>query len=330
MTWDFLDQMPPWAATVARVGFLLGAAYVVTAIVRRVARAARSSVLTVMMRHAGGSPAELEKRANTIIGIASKTAISLLWGVVTVMTLKEVGFDITPILAGAGVLGLAVGFGAQNLVRDVISGFFMLIENQIRVNDIAIINGTGGLVEEINLRTTVLRSADGVVHVFPNGAITSLSNMTREFSYWVLDLGVAYKEDTDRVVAVLREIADEMQGEDPYRDMILEPLEVLGVDRFADSAVIIKARIKTQPIRQFVVGREMNRRIKKRFDQLGIELPFPHRTLFIGPGSAPLPVEGGDGSARIRSLVREALDEQGLRTSSRGPGDAPGPPEERG
>jgi small conductance mechanosensitive channel len=228
-----------------------------------------------------------------------------------VMVLREAGFDIGPLLAGAGIVGLAVGFGAQNLVRDVISGMFLLIENQVRVNDVAVINGTGGLVEELNLRTTVLRGLDGTLHIFPNGAINTLSNMTHGYSFYVFNVGVAYKEDTDRVVSVLQEIAAEMMQEEPYRPMILEPLEVLGVDKFADSAVIIKARIKTMPIQQWTVGREMNRRIKKRFDELGIEIPFPHISLYFGEASKPLKVGVQDSDReQLKELIREVLEER--------------------
>jgi len=225
------------------------------------------------------------------------------------MAMREVGLDIGPILAGAGVLGLAVGFGAQNLVRDVMSGLFMLIENQIRVNDVAVINGTGGQVEEINLRTTVLRGLDGTVHVFPHGAITSLSNMTREYSFYVFDTGVAYKEDTDRVVEVLQEIADELRQDEMYRSDILAPLEILGVDRFADSAVIIKSRLKTAPIRQWAVGREMNRRIKKKFDEVGIEIPFTNRSLYFGEASRPFRIDNQGDREALKEAVREVLQE---------------------
>jgi small conductance mechanosensitive channel len=272
-----------------------------------------------MMRHAGGTQLELEKRADTIVGILKKAAVSLIWGVAIVMALREIGFDITPILAGAGVLGLAVGFGAQNLVRDVISGFFILVENQIRVNDVAVINGTGGLVEELNLRTTVLRSQDGVVHVFPNGAITTLSNMTREYSFYVLDIGVAYKEDTDRVIQAMHDVAEQMRSEPAYAEMILAPLEMLGVDRFTDSAVMIRARIKTEPIRQWSVGRELNRRIKKRFDELDIEIPFPHTSLYFGSASKPLKIELEPSTREeLKQIVREVVQEAG-RTNPSGP-----------
>jgi small conductance mechanosensitive channel len=157
------------------------------------------------------------------------------------------------------------------------------------MHDVAVINGVTGTVEEIGLRTTVLRSADGSVHVFPNGAIQTLSNLTREYSYYVFDIGVAYKEDTDRVVDVMQDVAARLMAEDAYKPLILEPLEVFGVDRFADSAVVIKARIKTQPMKQWTVGREMNRRLKKRFDELGIEIPFPQRTIHMAPPFPPDP-----------------------------------------
>jgi small conductance mechanosensitive channel len=187
-----------------------------------------------------------------------------------------------------------------------------LLENQIRVNDVAVINGTGGLVEQVNLRTIVLRGLDGVVHIFPNGTITTLSNMTMNYSYYVFDIGVAYKEDTDRVVATMTEVAEGMRREPEFAAMIIEPLEVLGVDKFADSAVIIKARIKTKPIRQWTVGREMNRRFKKKFDEIGIEIPFPHTSLYFGEASKPIQI-GFDKESReeLKAVIREVLAERG-------------------
>jgi small-conductance mechanosensitive channel len=200
------------------------------------------------------------------------------------MILKEMNFDVRPLLAGAGVVGVAVGFGAQSIVKDIVSGLFLLIENQVRVNDVAVINGKGGLVEEINLRTTVLRAEDGSVHVFPNGSIQSLSNLTREYSYYVFNLSVDYKEDPDHVAKVLKEIADQLQSEDPYHSAILAPLEVMGVDQLGDFAVLIKARFKTLPGQQWLIGREMNRRIKKRFEEAQIEMPFPTQTVNLVAG----------------------------------------------
>jgi small-conductance mechanosensitive channel len=306
-----VDRLTVVVLAFTRVAAILVAALVVVRITDRSIRLLRANIVAVMSRKTpGASGVELEKRAATIGGILRRTIKVAVWIVAAVMVLKEFDFDIAPILAGAGIVGLAVGFGAQNLVRDMITGLFILLENQISVNDVAIINGTGGLVEEINLRTTVLRGLDGTVHVFPNGAITSLSNMTREFSYYVFDVGVAYKEDTDRVVAVLKEIAEDMRQSEKYGPSILEPLDVLGVDQFADSAVVIKVRLKTMPIKQWEVGREMNRRIKKRFDAEKIEIPFPHRSLYFGEASLPFKLQM-DGTTRqeMKALVREVLAE---------------------
>jgi small conductance mechanosensitive channel len=306
-----VERLAPLAFAVLRLVMILIAAAIVTKLISRFVSGLRSRIVEMMKRRRGeGTTIELEKRATTIGGIIRKTAAVVIWLLAVAMALREVGFDIAPILAGAGVVGLAVGFGAQNLVRDVITGLFMLMENQISVNDIAVINGTGGLVEEINLRTTVLRSLDGTVHVFPNGAITSLSNMTREFSYYVFDIGVAYKEDTDRVVEILNEIAEEMRQEEQFRRLILEPLDVLGVDKFGDSAVVVKVRLKTVPSKQWEVGRAMNRRIKKRFGEEGVEIPFPHQSLYFGEASLPFKVQL-DGSTReeLKAAIREVLAE---------------------
>ncbi|MCL4795836.1 MAG: mechanosensitive ion channel family protein [Bryobacteraceae bacterium] len=297
-----------------RVSVILVAALIVQWLLRGIIRRIKLNVLEVMRRHSSGSEIEMTKRADTLASIIRKALTTALWFVALMTALRQLGFDLAPILAGAGVAGVALGFGAQSIVKDVISGFFLLIENQIRVNDVCVLNGTGGLVEEINLRTTVLRSLDGIVHIFPNGSITSISNMTREFSFYVFDVGVAYKEDTDKVSQVLREIGAEMQADEEFKDSILEPLEVLGVDKFADSAVIVKARIKTQPIRQWAVGREMNRRIKKRFDELGIEIPFPHMSLYFGEASKPIAITGGAAIDRdeLKKTVREVLEEAGI------------------
>ena len=256
-------------------------------------------------------PIEIEKRVQTVGNLLKKVIFVSIWLVAAMMVIKELGFDVKPILAGAGIIGLAVSFGAQNLVRDIISGLFIIIENQIRVGDVAIINGTGGLVEAINLRTTVLRGLDGTVHIFPNGTINTLSNMTHEYSYYVFDIGVAYKEDVDRVMEILKEIGDEIMQDEYYRSLIIEPLEIWGVDKFADSAVIIKARIKTLPIKQWEVGREINRRIKKRFDEEGIEIPFPHHSLYAGEASKPfrIKIEGLD-REELKNLIREVLKEK--------------------
>lgn len=313
------QMLYPWLIILIRIIFILGAAFILSAILGKLIPRLRASTVNAMRQHSENSnPLEMEKRAATISGILQKTATFLIWGVALMMSLREIGFDIAPILAGAGVVGLAVGFGAQNLVRDVISGLMMLVENQIRVNDVAVINGTGGLVEEINLRTTVLRSLDGVVHVFPNGTITSLSNMTLEYSFYVFDLRVSYFEDTDRIAEVVQSIADEMMQEEKYKPLILAPLEVLGVDQLGESTVILKARIKTLPIQQWNVGREMNRRIKKVFLKEGIQIPFPQRAFSINSPQLPLSFKLQDGTREeLKDLVRDVLREHGLNAHAR-------------
>jgi small conductance mechanosensitive channel len=207
----------------------------------------------------------------------------LVWAIALIMILKELNFEVWPLVTGAGVIGVAIGFGAQSVIKDVLGGLLLLMENQIRIGDVAVINGKGGLVEEINLRTTVLRGEDGAVHVFANGSIQSLSNLTREYSFYVFNLSLDYKENTDHAIQVLKEIADQLQSEEPYRSAILAPLDVMGVDQLGDFAVVIKARFKTRPGQQWLIGREMNRRIKQRFEEAQIEMPFPTRTIHIAP-----------------------------------------------
>jgi small conductance mechanosensitive channel len=237
---------------------------------------------------------EMKKRTDTLKAVIRNVANVTLLTIALVMILDNLGVDIGPILATAGVLGVAVGFGAQQLVRDLINGFFILLNDQIRVGDVVEIAGKSGFVENVNLRMTVLRDLVGNVHYVRNGEITVVTNMTKEFSRYVFDVGVAYREDVDEVIAVLKQIDEEMRKDPQYGPDILEPLEVLGLDRFSDSAIIIRVRTKTKPSRQWAVGREFNRRMKKKFDELGIEIPFPHVTLYMG--------QGKDGSAPPMNL----------------------------
>jgi small-conductance mechanosensitive channel len=233
---------------------------------------------------------ELTKKRKTLIPLINtviKIAAGFIGGIVI---LNQMGVNTKPILAGAGIVGLAVGFGAQTLVKDVINGLFILLQDLISVGDVAVFGDKGGLVEAVGLRTVTLRDLAGNVHVIPNSSIDTVTNMTKGYSRYVFDVGVAYRENVDDVMEVLREIGEEMQNDPEYGKDILEPLEILGVDSFADSAVIIKARITTKPIRQWAVGREFNRRMKKVFDERGIEIPFPHRTIYMGePKEGPAP-----------------------------------------
>jgi small conductance mechanosensitive channel len=274
-----LDYYLPMAFNLARIAAILVFAYIFTRAISKLLRGLRGYIVRMMLKAGGGSEYEIEKRVQTVSGVARRSLFVLVWAIAWIMILKELNFDIRPLLAGAGVVGVAVGFGAQNIIKDILGGIFLLMENQIRVNDVAVINGKGGLVEEINLRTTMLRAEDGSVHIFPNGGIQSLSNLTRDYSYYVFNLSVDYKEDPDHVIAVLKEIADQLQAEEPYHSAILAPLEVMGVDQLGDFAVQIKARFKTLPGQQWLIGREMNRRIKKRFEEAQIEMPFPTQSI---------------------------------------------------
>ena len=218
---------------------------------------------------------ERRKRAQTLGGTIRRFFSILIWTVAGLMALRELDVDITPVLTGAGIVGLAVGFGAQTLVKDIISGLFLIAEDQVRMGDVIEVNGIGGAVEEINLRTIVLRDLEGVVHVVSNGEIRTLANKSRDFSYYVIDLGVGYDDDTDQIIEVVRQTARELMQDPAYASSILEPLEVLGVDAFKASEVTLRFRIKTLPLKQWEVGRELRRRIKKAFDQRGIKIPGP-------------------------------------------------------
>lgn len=226
-----------------------------------------------MLRHqtaAAIDATERLKRARTLGALVQRVLTVVVVSIAGLTILRELRVDITPILTGAGIVGLAVGFGAQTLVRDIISGFFVILEDQVRVGDVAVINGTGGLVEAVNLRTIVLRDAEGVVYIFPNGSVTALANRTKDYSYAVVDVGIAYREDPDAVIALLREIGGQMAAEPAFRDSMLEPAEVVGIEALGDVQVTIRTRIKTVPLRQWDVAREFRRRIKIAFDQRGI------------------------------------------------------------
>ena len=224
---------------------------------------------------------ERRKRLHTVGATGRRFFSILIWSAAVLMVLRELDVDITPVLTGAGIIGLAVGFGAQTLVKDIISGLFLIAEDQVRLGDVAEINGIGGAVEEINLRTIVLRDLEGVVHTIANGEIRTLSNKSKDFSYYVIDIGVGYDDDTDRIVEVVRGVAQDLMQDPAFAPSILEPLEVLGVDAFKPSEVTLRFRIKTLPLRQWDVGRELRRRIKKAFDAQGISIPVPHMHVTI-------------------------------------------------
>ncbi|MEQ8816735.1 MAG: mechanosensitive ion channel [Thalassobaculum sp.] len=237
-----------------------------------------------------GTPRQPGGRAKTLLPLLRRVISIALVVLVGLIVLSEIGVDTAPLLAGAGVVGLAIGFGSQALVRDIITGLFILIEDTVSVGDVVTAGGHTGVVEDISIRTLRLRDVEGAVHTVPFGDVTSVVNMTKDFSYALMDIGVAYREDTDHVSALIREVGEELRQDPEHGPKILEPIEMLGVDQLADSAVVIRARLKTKPILQWGIKREMNRRLKKRFDAEGIEIPFPHQTLYFGvdkDGTAP-------------------------------------------
>lgn len=248
----------------------------------------RKLMLRGVERVDSDNKAENERRINTLVGIVHQVAKVIIWVTMSIILLNEFGLEIGPILASAGILGLAVGFGAQELVRDFISGFFILLEDHIRVGDVVNINGIGGSVERIQLRTIILRDFSGTVHVFQNGKINSLANMSKVWSAAVLDIGVAYKENVDRVIELMKEVGEELANEPEYGEHMLEPMEVVGVDSLGESSVNLRVRIKTKPMQQWRIGREYRKRIKHKFDKEGVEIPFPQRTLHLtGDISSP-------------------------------------------
>jgi small conductance mechanosensitive channel len=245
---------------------------------------------SVTQRDAAGN-LRLGGRGRTLLNIARHFVLVFLGSIALFLVLAELGVNIAPLLAGAGVIGLAIGFGSQKLVQDIITGMFVLFGDTMRVGDVVQVAGRAGVVEAVTMRTVVLRDERGQVHTIPYSAIDTVTNLTKEFSYAVFEIGIAYRENVDDVMQVLRELGAETRQDPYFRHLIMEPLEVAGLDRFADSAVVIKARFKTRPLRQWEVMREFNRRIKNRFDQLGIEIPFPHQTVYFGAdkqGQAPV------------------------------------------
>jgi len=261
---------------------------ILTFVALRVARVLSDRIFGKVRK--GIKEVETQKRADTLSSLIRYISSITILLVATIMILGEFGIQIGPILAAAGIVGVAVGFGSQQLVQDIISGFFILLEDQIRVGDVINVAGKGGVVEKVNLRMVVLRDIAGSVHYVRNGHIDVVTNMTKEYSQYVFDIGVAYRENVDEVMDVIRAVGADIRKDSGFADDILDDVEILGLDQFADSAVIIKARIKTKPIMQWRVGREFNRRLKMAFDEKNIEIPFPHMTVYMGQdkgGQAP-------------------------------------------
>ena len=267
-----------------RIGLVIGVAIAAWELLRAaLARALRRAA-------AQGGLGQPSARARTLVPLLEKFVLIVITIVVGLMVLAEIGVDIAPLLAGAGIIGIAFGFGAQSLVKDVITGLFILIEDQFAVGDVITAAGSTGTVEDISLRTIRLRTEDGTLHIIPYSEVGSTANLSKGYSQYIFNIGVAYREDIDQVMAALRTLGEEITRDPAYAGDILGPFQVAGVNELADSAVVIKCTIKTTTGAKWKIGREVNRRIKKRFDELGIEMPYPHRTIYFGvdkQGAAP-------------------------------------------
>ena len=284
---EYLKEIQRWLLTGGvRVAMILIFGLLLTRVIRALSTKALHKFMAARHGH------EEEKRAETLARIIRSLITFTALALIFTMVLDEFGVKIGPLLAAAGIVGVAVGFGSQQLVQDIISGFFILVEDQIRVGDVIKTADKSGVVEQVGLRMTVLRDLEGHVHYIRNGKIDIVSNMTKEHSFAVFDVGVAYREDTDEVVGIIEQTAAALENDAEFADSILEPIKIFGVDAFADSAVVIKCRFKTQPGDQWKVRREFNRRLKKAFDANNIEIPFPHRTFYFGDPktSEPMPL----------------------------------------
>lgn len=224
--------------------------------------------------------ADEQQRIETLARVFRNSAAIVIVIVAGTLVLGELGISVAPILATAGVAGVAIGFGAQSLIKDYFNGFFLLLEDQVREGDVVEVAGKGGLVEEVTLRYVRLRDFEGHVHFIPNGEIKIVTNRTRGFAHAVIEVGIGYRENPDEALAVMRQVGEAMRGEQPWRDRIVEPIEIIGVERLADSAVILRARLKVvPPLQQWNVKREFLKRLKQAYDELGIEIPFPQLTI---------------------------------------------------
>jgi moderate conductance mechanosensitive channel len=222
------------------------------------------------------------KRLNTLSMVLRYIVTTVIMAITIVEILHELGISIAPVLAAAGVVGLAVGFGAQSLVKDYFNGFFLLLENQIRKDDVVEIANKSGLVEEITLRYIKMRDYEGNVHYVPNGQITTVTNRSRDFAYAVMDIRVAYDENIAKVMQIMHEVGASIMQDAQLQDKVLDKLDIAGVDNLAESAVIIRCRMKVRPLEQWTIKREYLKRIKNAFDAQQIEIPFPHLTVYQG------------------------------------------------
>lgn len=258
------------------------AIYVLLKLVKVILNRIKISLLSKYEKDPSIQRIDKTKKAETLTKLAGYILKVLIWVSGVFIILGELSINLGPIIASAGVVGVAVALGSQNLVKDVLKGAFILLENQFHIGDVISVAGVGGLVEEFNIRYTRIRNLSGSVFFIPNGEISVVENMTKEWSRAVVDISIAYKENVDYVMNVIEEVGVELSESENFKKTILEPLSILGVNELGDSGVVIRTLIKTLPLEQWGVAREINRRIKNKFDEKGIEIPFPHMTVAIG------------------------------------------------
>jgi small conductance mechanosensitive channel len=275
-----LDRLVDWLLTSGvRIAVVVLVMVVLLVVLRRTADRVERAV-----RERLGDPAR-GARARTLSHVVRDASRTVVWVVGGLMVLGEAGLDLGPLLAAAGIGGLAVGLGATSLVRDLISGAFLLFDDRVRVGDVVEVAGVAGAVEEIRLRTLSLRDVAGALHIVPNGRVETVKNMARDYAYAVVDAEVGYGEDTDEVASVLLEVGRSLADDPAFAPRLLAPLEVLGVEALGANGVTVRCRVRTLPEAQWAIGREVRRRVKKAFEARAIEIPFPQRTVWLGrPG----------------------------------------------
>ena len=276
----WIDGLVPWLLSHGiKILIIIAGAYFLNKLGRRIIK---QIIKTAIISDKSPTRVSEQKRAETLIRIFSFTMKIIIITTLLLMLLQEIGVQIGPILAGLGIVGLAVGFGGQYLIRDVITGLFIILENQYRIGDVVNFDGTGGLVEDISLRMTTIRDLDGTVHHIPHGEIKKVANLTKYFARVNLNIGVSYGSNLEQVIKVINDTGTEMSNDPKWKDLIIQPPQFLRVDDFADSSIVVKILGETQPIKQWEVTGELRKRIKVAFDRAGIEIPFPQRVMHQG------------------------------------------------
>jgi small-conductance mechanosensitive channel len=295
-------QLGTWHAPIAaalRIVVILVATLLAQRVVTRLIKTFRIRVATRL------DSAEQVRRTETLGRVARYVASIVITAIGLVLVLAEVGISVAPILGAAGVVGLAIGFGAQSLVKDYFTGIFLLIENQLTRGDVVEIADKSGVVEDLTLRYVRLRDYEGSVHFVPNNMITTVTNRSRGFAYAVIDASIGYREDIDEARAVMCQTAAELAADPAFQPRILEPFEYAGVENMAESAIVLRGRFKVQPLEQWNIKREYLRRLKQAFDAAGIEIPFPHLTVYAGVGkqgqAPPFQVAAQDTSSEAQA-----------------------------